>query len=992
MKLARLTATLLALATLDAAAQSNADGFIYGQTRPGALVTVERADRGFVLELEADADGRFRVPSLTPGVYAVNCEGVTHELRVRIGGGARVPCGAERVTELEAVEVFAAALPPVDTTQATTAFEISRAALESLPVRRNLSALARLAPGTISGDSGFGDLASFGGATVAENQYYLNGFNISDLRTRLAPATVPFEFFEEFQVMTGGYSAEFGRATGGVINAVSRRGGDDWQAGIGYTLEPAGAREQSPSVFVDGAPLYYHALDREDVRTLDLNLSGPILRERLHFFLLASLEERRTAELMEDEYTNSFQRGDFHDAARTRSPFSAGSFDWQIADGHRLNFTGFVDEAEERVTRSLFDRERLQPGIAQGDFTQHAGGATGVLRYSGELAQGLTLSALIGRGRVNNSLQTGAPDCPYVQDLRGDTPAIEGCWVADPALNRDERRAYRLDLQWNLGAHLFKFGADRESNHSRSQESLAGGAQYIVYDLAAGDPIGSTGAVAPSDGEYVEVFSYDSGGRFREELDGFYLEDHWQLLPTVSARFGLRWDRFRNRNTLGQDFISLRADPAPRLGLSWDVHGDSTAKLYANLGRYTSPVGTESAVRAGANYFATTEAFAFEGFSDDRTRRPILGESQGGTVFGDGSVLDPRSAVAAGLRPSYQDELIVGYQSLLPESWATDTKAGIAYTYRELKRTVEDVALDPGLNALLNDSGNANLQDCDGDGETDNFACGFDFYFITNPGEDVTVLLPTDAGSGRFDAAGEGELVSLTIPANLLGYPTPERRYQAVDLSIERRFGGAGFVQGAYTWSRSTGNYEGLVNSTIRQSNLALTQDFDLPGFTEGADGYLANDRRHKLKLFGGWQPLPDWQLGFAAYAESGRPYSALGYYRDLERPEAAYAQFSYYTTHPAFSPDGSPVLVPRGSAGRSDWQWNLDLSLDWTPLALDRQLSLGLDVFNVLDKAAATVINEISEDADGAPSTAYRQPREFQAPRSLRLRLRYEL
>ena len=77
----------------------------------------------------------------------------------------------------------------------------------------------------------FGNLASFGGASVAENAYFINGFNITNSFRNLNFAQVPFEAIDEQQIKTGGYGAEFGRSLGGVINQITKRGTNEFHAG-----------------------------------------------------------------------------------------------------------------------------------------------------------------------------------------------------------------------------------------------------------------------------------------------------------------------------------------------------------------------------------------------------------------------------------------------------------------------------------------------------------------------------------------------------------------------------------------------------------------------------------------------------------------------------------------------------------------------------------------------------------------------------------------
>lgn len=987
--------------------QQNLEGRVEGSTTPDTLVVIESLDRRGQRTVRSDPQGYFEAGAVQPGRYRVAVGAVSQEFDLPIGGRVRLDItettGAIPVVPLARVTVRASEERRVAPAPSTASFEIEAARLDLLPAERSLTAVALLAPGTVEGDAGFGDLAAFGGSSVAENQYYLNGFNISDLRSRLLPATVPFEFLEHFQVLSGGYSAQFGRATGGLVHAVSRRGGERWQLEVESAWEPDFARGEKPSIFVDNQPFYDYREDRKDTLRSTVQLGGPLLTGRLYLHALASLEREKSQSLLEDDYTLSFQRGDFLDRELSRDPFGAVALDWIMNARHQLNVTGFRDAVTHRIRRVPYDRQAAMAGSSAGEFRQQGGGSTGIIRYLGELSEHLDLRVVLGQGSADQSLRSPGGDCPYVQDLRADLPVVLGCWVADPSEDRDRRRGQRVDLEWHRGAHRLRLGLDREDNQSVSRQSLSGDAAYVVYALDAGDPIGNSGTVAPTPGDYVEEIRFNNSGRFGETLRGFYAEHEWQVLPTLELRLGLRLDRYRSRNALGQTLLDLEADPAPRLGLRWDLRDDGAASFYANYGRYTTPVGTASAVRVGAEYLETSTAYRFQGYSDDASQRPQLGRSLGGTTFGDGTVKDPRTAAAAQIKPTKQEELIIGLRSRLPDWIAPSASAELAYTTRRLIRTVEDVALDQGLNALFAadrplplpglGSSQANLQDCDGNGLDDQFACGFDFYYIGNPGQDLTVFLPTDADSGRYDALGSGPLKALDVPAALLGYPSPRRRYHAVELKLEQTLRRRGFLRASYTWSQSYGDYEGFVNSTIRQTDIAVTQDYDQPGLLEGAYGWLANDRRHVFKLFGSVALGSEWQLGLIATAQSGRPYSALGYYPDFERPEAAYAQFSFYTRHPDFTADPEqPVLVSRGMAGRSPWVTNLDVSLHWQPERLQKRLRLGLDVFNLFDFDGATVINEVSEDVDANPSPAYRQPRDFQDPRSLRLTAEYRL
>ena len=106
-------------------------------------------------------------------------------------------------------------------------------------MEKDLLSVALLAPGVVKGHNfGGGAGVSFGGSSVAENTIYINGLNVTDFYNRIGFSSVPYAFYKEFQVKTGGYSVEFGRTTGGVINAVTRSGTNEFEFGSEITWEP----------------------------------------------------------------------------------------------------------------------------------------------------------------------------------------------------------------------------------------------------------------------------------------------------------------------------------------------------------------------------------------------------------------------------------------------------------------------------------------------------------------------------------------------------------------------------------------------------------------------------------------------------------------------------------------------------------------------------------------------------------------------------------
>src|SRR5690606_20931573 len=117
--------------------------------------------------------------------------------------------------------------------------------VKKVPVGRDLTSVVLLAPGTTKGDTAFGNLASIGGSSVAENAYYLNGLNTTNFDNYLGSVEVPFDFYKSVEVKSGGYPAEFGRATGGIVNAVSKSGGNEFKAAVHLNYAPDWLRSDS---------------------------------------------------------------------------------------------------------------------------------------------------------------------------------------------------------------------------------------------------------------------------------------------------------------------------------------------------------------------------------------------------------------------------------------------------------------------------------------------------------------------------------------------------------------------------------------------------------------------------------------------------------------------------------------------------------------------------------------------------------------------------
>src|SRR5690606_23984489 len=231
-------ACLASMAAAPVFAQS-VTGAVAGRAEAGAQVTVTNPATGLTRSATVGADGSYRIAQLPPGDYTLTTgSGEPVSVSVSLGGTTTVNLTGAGAVDLAAVQVVGSrVINRVDVRSTESATNIRREEIARLPVDASLSSVALLAPGVVSSAASFGGL-NFGGSSVAENVVYINGLNVTDPYRRQGFSSVPFGFYEEFQVKTGGYSAEFGRSTGGVINAVTRSGGNEFHAGAQLTIEP----------------------------------------------------------------------------------------------------------------------------------------------------------------------------------------------------------------------------------------------------------------------------------------------------------------------------------------------------------------------------------------------------------------------------------------------------------------------------------------------------------------------------------------------------------------------------------------------------------------------------------------------------------------------------------------------------------------------------------------------------------------------------------
>ena len=755
--LSTVSALLIVLGSMTIAFAQGASGKLNvqfndeaGSGVAGVSVTISNASSGLTRTAVTNSDGVIRL-QLPPGEYQLNSSAsgynsvVIEAIAVSLGGQAQL--SVPLVTSaIEEIVTYGSSKQLIANATAENSLNISLDEVARMPVPRNIEAVALLAPSTTPGDQAFGEdktLVSFGGASVAENAYYINGLNVTNFRNGLGGASVPFEFYDQFQIKSGGYSAEFGRSLGGVLNAVTKTGDNDFKYGLVTYFEPEGARSTSPDTLRSNGDLY--DLNSENTRsqyTADVYVSGPIWKDHLFFYAL--YEQRNTTE----GFNTRGDPGTYNDR-EIDNGFYGGNLLWNITDSHSIALTTFTDERERINDQSNYDVDALEKGSAKGQSTEFRGGTNNIIRYDGQWTDSFGVSALYGENEYNlTSLATTDASCPYVVDtsdgaLPGNTSLFPGCEAAARIdLGGDTREAYRLDLSWYLGNHNIRGGVDSETNTSDSASTYSGtdfrtdgnkGVYYRYYTWDVGTTLANQGVVPDlnGDGSPVQGIRYrlsEVGGSFETTSFAWYLEDTWDITNSFTVSVGIRNETFENLNGNGEGFVKIEDQWGPRLAASWSPSGDTDSRVFGTWGRYHIPVANNTNVRLSGAELGIQRFFAFDGQYDTPTIAPTNRDAEGVPtsteigeviVFANGVTPDSAQLSDQNLRPMYHDELILGYERGFGDG---DWLAGIRYVQRDLASTVDDILIDEAVDAL----GYEHTGDAGG-------------YVLSNPGFDVTI-------------------------------------------------------------------------------------------------------------------------------------------------------------------------------------------------------------------------------------------------------------
>ncbi len=996
-------------------------GSIFGQAPVATGETVvATGTSGLTREVAVDSSGRYQISSLPVGVYTVSLkkDGAIVDSRKNValspGAGASVTfnAAAAETTSLGAVTVSANALPSIDVSSVNSSTVITAADLRKLPVGRSAESIALLAPGTTSGSGffkGAGNhaLVAFGGSSVSENAYYVNGYNTGEPYKNLGGFQLPYGAIDQQETLTGGYNAKYGRSDGGVINQIGKRGTNEWHFGAqvawqprflegtpvnnhyGHPAVPASTSQVNYAYETPSLPgtLHQYRNDNKQWETIySAYLGGPLIQDKLFMFLAAetSKTQSNNVEIAANQVVqyNTDKDTKFY-----------GKLDWNITDSNILELTAMKNNSSNGAGSTYqFDYNTLKAGaFSTANDTTRDNAQFYLGHFTSYITDAATLSILYGKANFQNPTVYGnTSPLPFISRPQNENPAFlppgtgtfgiinaqtNTSWSSDKATNGTH--GLRVDFDYKLGDHDLAVGIDNMAYQAHNQ----GPNQQNPFNPALNYYWRYISAATVQKREIGWQTS------MRTTQKAYYLQDDWQVTPNLLLDIGVRNDHFTNYNDVGKAFVDLKNQWEPRVGASWDVMGDSSFKVYGNVGRYYLALPDNAAERAANTSTYLTTNYNYTGVDSNGVPTGLTTQDTPPTTSPDGEKGLPKDAqevTARNLKAEYLDEFILGFDKKLNDNWNYGAKA----MWRDLKTAIDDECSPGHIATKMTKMG------LDPNAYYDSLY-GASYCRLINPGLTNTILVKSDDGT-------KSQLVSMSQQD--WGYQQGvKRKVGSLNLYMEHPFDGKWQARVDYTYTRGFGNTEGQVRSDFGQADVSKTEDWDNWQLMDGSNGELANVRKHQLRIRGAYQITSEWLVSGTLLEQSGYPKECLGYYGTGGSGAAYYgpgkpgdpAGYNGYASGNYHWCNGARVAA--GTIGHTPWTTQLNLGVHYTPAFADNKLGINLDIFNALNGQKA-----VQTDPTGNSSynrftntlninNSYGDGIFFQPPRTVRLSLTYD-
>jgi outer membrane receptor for ferrienterochelin and colicin len=856
----RLGAAILAVLILatPAAAQGNPTGTISGRVvqqdgavLPGATVTATSPALQGARTVTTSDNGDFILPFLPAGEYTVRIElagfkNADQKVNVAVAQTVPLDVALDIASVSEAVTVTARTENFAQTAPLATTFRADL--VDKLPSDRSLNATMLLAPNvsatgpsTNNNDSASQSIV-VAGAMSFENLFLINGVSVNEnIRGQAVPLFIE-DAIQETTVTSGSVSAEFGRFSGGVVNAITKSGGNSFSGSFRTTFTNDDWRALSPQ---QG--------DRkvdDTIPTYEFTLGGPVLRDRLWFFSAGRFVDRIEARQL--DFTNSaFDFGNNEKRYEGKGTYSLtsghtfrGSYIGRRRAETNARFTGTMDE------RSLYDR-KLPEDLYSANYT-------GIItkNFFVEAQYSKRTLTFDGAGSSTTDIIQGTLVIDNARAGRYWSPTF--CSVCAPPEERNNedvlmKGTYFLSTS-NMGSHNLVFGYDT-FNDIRTAKNHQSGSDYRILGTTS---IIRDGVIYPSwtpgtstTIQWNPITNNSLGTDFRTH--SVFVNDQWRLSDRLSFNVGIRYDKNDGKDS-GDAKVIDDAAFSPRLSATWDPTGSGRWTLNASYGRYVAGIANSVADSASAGGAPAQYRFRYDG-------------------------------------PGINTDINAPTAALVPTDVALRTLFDWFFANGGTNRPTTLLTL-PGVNTRIDGTlKSPSVQE---------FAGGVTRQLGSRGAVRVDALYRKygdfymnrrDTVTGRvIDPAGQPQDLTVVQNGDL-----PKREHAALSAQGSYRFNTRLQAGANYTLSHTWGNLDGenqgsgpvpAERVTSGSAGTAGTGFLYLPEYNDPAwnrpEGDLAVDQRHRAHLWATYNtPIPasvgSLTLGALHVVNSGLPYGAIG-------------------------------------------------------------------------------------------------------------------
>ncbi|MEO8125713.1 MAG: TonB-dependent receptor [Bryobacteraceae bacterium] len=833
------------------------------------------------IESTSDSNGNYTLFNVPIGVYTVSVTktgfSTVKQANINVSLGSQVNYNPKlTVGQVSQVVEVSDSAVSLDTTSSRTSTNISAKQFDGVAKGRTFNSILAMAPGVRTeiknGGVGVGGI-QVDGSSGSENAFIIDGVDVSDVRrgSLRAQSAIPFEFIQEVQIKSGGFEAEYGGATGGVVNVATKGGSNEFHGQAFYEFTGSGLNARDRGYW-QRSPLNANLADffkpKEDDYSLKYpggSLGGPILKNQLFFFGSFAPElEHTTRDIGYASGAKTYKQD-------IKRYYGIGRLDYQPVQKVQIN-TSYI-WTPQKINGYLPSRDIRTPAPTndlsiQGGFNQSQ-----AYTISGTYAatSHLVLSVRFGYRYFNDKLGSsgllgnyGLSGAPYIQYLDA-TAGIAGIPANIQGPNGFKnvsstfgvetdittRKNLYVDGTYVWGKHTFKGGYQFARLHNQVSDDYTNG----DFEIYWGETYtrGSITKQAGQYGYYIWQDGVSHKGNVSSQNQGVFVQDSWRIHPRVTLNLGIRLESeylppyiaeqggVKIGNPISFDWGSK---VAPRLGAAWDIFGDGKWKLAGSFGLFYDTLKYELARGSFGSDHWISHVYKLDNpnvYSLSKATPGALGSEI--INFNNRTLPINAQGVIDGVDPNIKPYESREFSVNVEHSLAARLVAGVRYTHKDLLRAIEDIGvLDQ------NDS---------------------EVYLIGNPGFGQTRNDPTHTYDGK--TPNGGYLV-----------PKAVRKYDGVEFRLQGQAHNFGYVT-SYTWSRLFGNYSGAANSDESgRSDPGVSRAFDLPyyyfdatGSQQNVLGLLGTDRPHTFKFFGNYElksKVGSTNFGLNQLAYSGTP------------------------------------------------------------------------------------------------------------------------